>query len=457
MEQELSPSAGLEEEFQPRGAEEALKQVELLKMALEERFRYRSNWAFQDGAVVDLRSLPADVEILLVGDLHAQLGNLESILGDRDESGSSVLEKLAEGRAVLVFPGDAFHREGRWEMDSSVATAQRIMDLMIGHPSSVYFLLGNHDPLTGDVTLTTGRSAHGTRSVWHPGLRLRERMVKLYGEPYVARFEEVFLANHALMAIGKDLLALHAGPVQEAVSLEEIKRLNVLDARNPIVRQVTWSRFQEQSDRAPFFTRGHAEDFRKGMGQPDALLFLGHSHRRELPWHWSPRAPESVPYMHFLYAGRNRPRGGYAVVRDNQVRFRVPGEPSGAGLEETIAAAEGLRWMVIGASVAGRFPALAELAGLEEHFLVDEGADTVVRLAERDVRSVAYYGGLEEAGAFASLAAQALIAVEPHSPSAPAFLAQLREILILAGIPQDVLAAGMEEFAAELESLAVGA
>ncbi len=135
-------------------------------------------------------------------------------------------------------------------------------------------------------------------------------------------------------------------------------------------------------------------------------------------------------------------------------------EKTSAGLEERwqgmrSAAAE-MRSVVIGRSVVERFPALRALAGLEEHFLVDEGADTVVRLAERGASSVTYYGGPEESGAFAALAGEALISVEAHSSSAPEFLVQLREILTLAGISQDILTSGLEEFAAELDSLAVG-
>lgn len=121
------------------------------------------------------------------------------------------------------------------------------------------------------------------------------------------------------------------------------------------------------------------------------------------------------------------------------------------------AAAELRTVVVIGRSAADRFPALRALAELEERFLVDEGDDTVVRLVERGVRSVAYYGGPEESLAFAALAGEALISVEARSPGAPEFLAQLREILSLAGIHQDVLSVGLEEFADEMDSLAVGA
>ncbi len=326
-------STGMEEEFKLMSKEDADRQLESLRLTLEERRTPRPEWAFQDGAVADLRNVPEDVEILLVGDLHAQIGHLESILNDRDEGGLSVLEKLAKRKAVLVFLGDAFHREGEREMDSSIATAQRIAELMIEYPSSVYSLIGNHDYLTGDVRLTT-RSPSGKQSVWQPGLRFRARMAELYGKEYVERFERVFLANQALMAIGRGVLALHAGPVLGAVSLEEIKRTNVFDTQNPVVRQATWSRFHVRSEHADPFTGSDADNFRKRMGQPGALLFLGHSHRDDWPWHWSPQAPEPVPYMHVIYAGRNRPGGGYTIVRNGQAKFRVPGEPTVAGQDE---------------------------------------------------------------------------------------------------------------------------
>jgi hypothetical protein len=113
-----------------------------------------------------------------------------------------------------------------------------------------------------------------------------------------------------------------------------------------------------------------------------------------------------------------------------------------------------LRAVVIGRSVAERFPQVKQLAGLEERFLIDEGPDTMVWLIERGIDSVQYYGGLEEGRRFAAAAQRALISVEQRLANAPTFLAGLEEILTLAGIPSDVVSAGLEQFSRELDALA---
>ncbi len=142
-----------------------------------------------------------------------------------------------------------------------------------------------------------------------------------------------------------------------------------------------------------------------------------------------------------------------------------------AGMEERSVAVEGARelWegmrsaapelkrVVIGRSVVDRFPAIAALAGLEEgRFLVDEGAATVVRLVEEGAEAVRYYGGMEEGREFAAMAEKARLRVETHLPTAPEFLTQLREVLLLADVPAGAVAAGLEQFADYLKAVPVG-
>ena len=121
-----------------------------------------------------------------------------------------------------------------------------------------------------------------------------------------------------------------------------------------------------------------------------------------------------------------------------------------------------LRRVVIGRTVADRFPdQIGALTRLEEHFLVDEGADTVIRIIEgaqkADSVSVQYYGGLEEGRQFMLLAKTALIPVEIHLAAGPDFLGQLGKILALAGIEERAVATGLEEFARYLSAVPVGA
>jgi len=142
---------------------------------------------------------------------------------------------------------------------------------------------------------------------------------------------------------------------------------------------------------------------------------------------------------------------GFLALPENQV-----------GLEEIwtdLKPASGvLRAVVIGASVAKQFPELEGLTGLEEkRFFVDRGPETVVQLIAAGLEEAHYYGGLEESKAFSATAAEGLIAVHRHALTQGDFLIQLQAILSTAGIPDDLLGVGLEEFANELRQLAPAA
>lgn len=137
------------------------------------------------------------------------------------------------------------------------------------------------------------------------------------------------------------------------------------------------------------------------------------------------------------------------------------------GLEESMreqlygmrSAAQGDAAVVIGPSVAARFGGLEELARLDggRRIFIDRGADTVVQLMEADVAEARYYGGLEEAARFETMGREAGIRVKGHLPQEGSFLTQLHNILALAGVPEPVIQAGLEQLEAGLEALAVGA
>jgi hypothetical protein len=132
-----------------------------------------------------------------------------------------------------------------------------------------------------------------------------------------------------------------------------------------------------------------------------------------------------------------------------------------AGLEEIFdgfrSTTPDLRTVVLGQSVVNQFPQLRRLSGMEERFLIDDGSDTIVKLVERGVSSVEYYGGQEEGSRFAAIAQSAQITTRSHQPGSVEFLDQLREILAIAGVPDAVIAAGAEEFAQQLQATAVAA
>ncbi len=177
------------------------------------------------------------------------------------------------------------------------------------------------------------------------------------------------------------------------------------------------------------------------------------------------RAQRVYESLGFEKAGeRIDPKKGITFVEYQvllRTLFQYGDKTASSGAEEMFdgfrSAAPELKTVVIGPSVARQFPQLRGLAGMEEKFVIDNGADTIVGLAEKGVTSVEYYGGLEESGRFAAMARSAQITTQSHQPTSARFLDQLREILSAAGIPENVLASGLEEFAQQLGTTAIAA
>lgn len=120
------------------------------------------------------------------------------------------------------------------------------------------------------------------------------------------------------------------------------------------------------------------------------------------------------------------------------------------------AAALELKVVVIGRSVAEQFGGLEELARMDSHFLVDaRPEETGLQLLKTGADSALYYGGLEEAQLFQRMVAGA-VRVTHRAPTQGPFLAQMGTVLRLAGVPEPMIRAGLEEFAARLESVDVG-
>ncbi|MBI1953479.1 MAG: methyltransferase domain-containing protein [Candidatus Omnitrophica bacterium] len=144
--------------------------------------------------------------------------------------------------------------------------------------------------------------------------------------------------------------------------------------------------------------------------------------------------------------------------------------PSPAGLEEAREAAarerlDGMRsaaltldWVVIGKRVAGQFPGLEQLAGLEERILIDgdDPAETAFKLIQRGAAwgdRVTFFGGLEEGEKLTFVARDAGLTFQIVGLKEQGFSIQLRQILAGLGIPDAAIAAGLEEMAADLTFL----
>lgn len=114
-----------------------------------------------------------------------------------------------------------------------------------------------------------------------------------------------------------------------------------------------------------------------------------------------------------------------------------------------------LRAVVFDEALAKEHPALERLAGLEERFFVDRPearAETVWALYNLGVEGTLYYGGLEAARTFQAVA-QGLVEVTTIEATAKTFYLHIERILREAGIPSDVLAAGLEQLILELREI----
>jgi len=252
---------------------------------------------YQQGAVVDLRGIPADKEVILVGDLHARLDNLKKAL---NQNGN--LKKIQKGEAVLVILGDAVHSETNLrEMDSSIEIMQFIMDLKIDNPDSVYYLLGNHDYLSGNFS----------KGFVVQGLVYRNKMEELYGKEFVMLYED-FIKASPLMVIGKGFVGVHGGPIK-GVSLGQIQKVDVADESNSIVKQAEWGRCK---DERAGYDENDVQKFLENMGQAGGLLIVGHSPHLISSGRFFARLFDK---HYVIFAGYEN--AGYAVIQEGKINF----------------------------------------------------------------------------------------------------------------------------------------
>ncbi|MDO8730275.1 MAG: hypothetical protein Q7J69_03705 [Candidatus Omnitrophota bacterium] len=148
-------------------------------------------------------------------------------------------------------------------------------------------------------------------------------------------------------------------------------------------------------------------------------------------------------------AAHNLPEEFSAGMEENALREQWHGMRS---------ATQGDAVVVIGPSVSDQFGGLEELARLDgdRRIFLDQGAGTALHMLEAGIKEARYYGGLEEASAFQRMVA-GTVSVSRHAPTEGPFLAQVEAVLRLAGVPEPMIRAGLEEFSAQLDAVDVGA
>jgi len=242
------------EPLSPPEASATLKQVNTLLMS---EIGHRKDALGNPGGILEL---PDNVTPILVGDLHAQLDNLLTILSEH-----AVLDSLEKGSAALIILGDAVHPEapGRLDdMESSLLIMDLIFRLKLRFPDNVFFIVGNHDSFLHEIM----------KQGIPQGLLWEKHVLSSRGEEYKADLE-LFYQQSPLLVLSKDFIACHAGPARKKVS-----RQSMVDAHQfpDIVHDLTWNRIRTTAFPAGY-TRSDVRQFRKGLEvDSDTPFIVGH-------------------------------------------------------------------------------------------------------------------------------------------------------------------------------------
>ena len=243
-----------------------------------------------------LLELPPHITPVIIGDLHAQVDNLLTLLCE-----NSILDALEKGDTALILLGDAVHREEKEflsEMDSSLLIMDLILLLKQQYPDRVFFVVGNHDSFSTDVM----KGGIPQSVLWEKKLRESRG-------PEYAQEMGVFYQLSPLVVLSPDFLACHAGPPRLAVTTETL-----VDARQfpEIVHDLTWNRLKTPVWPAGY-GKGQVKRFRKSLELSEATPFIvAHFPQDRTGTLWL-NAGE-IPNHHIVFSARANQAGMFARV-----------------------------------------------------------------------------------------------------------------------------------------------
>ncbi len=238
----------------PPEATATLKQVNALLM---NETGHRRDALGNPGGILELAD---HVTPIVIGDLHAQLDNLLTVL-----SQNAILDSLEKGTAALIILGDAVHSDEPGKLDdmgNSLLMMDLIFRLKLKFPGNVFYIVGNHDSFLHEI-MKLGIPQ---------GLLWEKHVLASRGEEYKAELE-LFYQQSPLLVLSKYFIACHAGPPRKKVS-----RQSLVDARQfpDIVHDLTWSRVRTTGFPAGY-ARSHVRQLRKGLEvSKDTPFIVGH-------------------------------------------------------------------------------------------------------------------------------------------------------------------------------------
>ncbi|MCU7799308.1 MAG: metallophosphoesterase [gamma proteobacterium symbiont of Lucinoma myriamae] len=239
-------------------AEEALKLIQKVNRIMEHEVYREKDINDQPGAVL---SIPDKLSCIIVGDLHAQLDNLLTLL-----SQNNFLSALEKGEACLIFLGDAVHPEidGKYdEMESSMNIMDIIFKLKINFPENVFYLMGNHDSFSEEI----GKKGVPQGVLWEKQLK------KSRGKSYKKEMQR-FYDNLPYLAYSKHFVCCHAGPPTSAVNMHALINIK----KHPKFIKDLISRRMQTSNRMSGYNKSDIKKLRRCLNVGESTpLIVGHT------------------------------------------------------------------------------------------------------------------------------------------------------------------------------------
>lgn len=291
------------EPFVPHKALETIRAVnELMK---REPFRLHGC----NDEIGGLIELPSQIPPVLVGDLHARVDNLLTILSE-----NCLLDCLRMKTAALILLGDTIHSEEVGEMDnfeSSMLMTDLVMMLKLRFPGNFFYLRGNHESFDPEL------HKNGILQ----GERFKETLLEHRGRDYVAEMEH-FYDILPYVICSNDFVACHGGAPKK-----EVTRTDLIDIRqNKKLQYELVNNRLNRPNHLAGYTKGDVKRFKRALElPPKSHLIVAHTPLDPFGSYWMNAG--GIKNHHVIYSAQTE--GTSIVIRtnDNYMPISFPTEP----------------------------------------------------------------------------------------------------------------------------------
>jgi hypothetical protein len=205
--------------------------------------------------------LPKKMIPIILGDLHAQVDNLLTLLSQNE-----FIEMMGDGKATMIFLGDAVHSEEDGhleEMENSLLIMDLILRLKLWFPQQVFYVRGNHDSFSDEI----GKCGVPQGLLWAKALR------DLRGQAYLDAMKH-FYELLPYVALSKGYVACHAAPPRGKVSMDMLINIEKYPG---LIQELTCNRLY-RPNRPAGYKGSDVKRFRRTLHlDEEAELFVGHT------------------------------------------------------------------------------------------------------------------------------------------------------------------------------------